>query len=156
MPTLAITEQISRFGVARAGDDGAAGRDPGHPAAVLARPAAAASLARTAGAARRLGCLKLFVARLQRSGGYVVAGSDTSNPYVVPGASVHRELELLVEAGFPPREALAAATRTAAAFLGQARTVGPPRGPARQPISLCWAKFPRLIACHPPDRGCYP
>ena len=86
--------------------------------------AAAASLARTAGAARRLGCLKVFVARLQRAGGHVVAGSDTSNPYVVPGASLHRELELLVEAGLSPREALAAATRTAAAFLGQSQTVG--------------------------------
>jgi imidazolonepropionase-like amidohydrolase len=79
---------------------------------------------RAAGAARRLGCLKPFLARLQRAGGNVVAGSDTSNPYVVPGASLHRELELLVEAGLSPGEALAAATRTAAAFLGQAQTLG--------------------------------
>ena len=64
------------------------------------------------------------MARLQRAGGRVVAGSDTSNPYVVPGASLHRELELLVEAGLSPSEALAAATRTAAAFLGQARQLG--------------------------------
>lgn len=42
----------------------------------------------------------------------------------MPGASVHRELELLVEAGLTPREALAAATRTAAAFLGQAQALG--------------------------------
>jgi imidazolonepropionase-like amidohydrolase len=50
--------------------------------------------------------------------------SDTSNPYVVPGASLHRELELLVEAGLSPRAALAAATQTAAAFLGQGGTLG--------------------------------
>jgi imidazolonepropionase-like amidohydrolase len=80
--------------------------------------------AEASAAARRLGCLKPFLARLQRAGGQVVAGSDTSNPSVVPGASLHRELELLVEAGLSPREALAAATRTAAAFLGQAQTLG--------------------------------
>jgi imidazolonepropionase-like amidohydrolase len=64
------------------------------------------------------------VVRLQRAGGQVVTGSDTSNPYVIPGASLHRELELLVEAGLSPRDALATATRTAAAFLGQAQTLG--------------------------------
>jgi imidazolonepropionase-like amidohydrolase len=57
------------------------------------------------------------MARLQSAGGQVVAGTDTSNPYVVPGASLHRELELLVEA-------LAAATRTATAFLRQAQVLG--------------------------------
>jgi imidazolonepropionase-like amidohydrolase len=64
------------------------------------------------------------MARLQSAGGQVVAGTDTSNPYVVPGASLHRELELLVEAGLAPREALAAATRTATAFLRQAQVLG--------------------------------
>jgi imidazolonepropionase-like amidohydrolase len=88
------------------------------------RAASATSSDRKAAVARRLGCLKRFVATLQGSGGNVVAGSDTSNPYVIPGASLHRELELLVEAGLSPHEALVAATRTAAAFLGQAQTLG--------------------------------
>jgi len=124
VPTLVTTEQVSRFGspeqetMALLGEIPAARRQYWHATA------AAASLDRTAGAARRFGCLKAFVARLQGAGGQVVAGSDTSNPYVVPGASLHRELELLVEAGLSPREALAAATRTAAAFLGQAQTLG--------------------------------
>ena len=75
-------------------------------------------------AARRLACLKRFVGRLDAAGGRVVAGSDTSNAYVIPGASLHRELELLVEAGLSPRDALAAATRTAAAFLGHSQSLG--------------------------------
>lgn len=65
-----------------------------------------------------------IVDRLHHAGGHVVAGSDTSNPYVIPGASLHRELELLVDAGLFPRDALASATRTAAAFLGQTGTLG--------------------------------
>jgi imidazolonepropionase-like amidohydrolase len=52
------------------------------------------------------------------------AGSDTPNAYVVPGISLHRELELLVESGFSPMEALQAATQTAAGFLGHAGTLG--------------------------------
>jgi len=124
VPTLAITEQISRFGSPEQQTMALLDEIPAARRRHWRATATAASPARTAGATRRLGCLKVFVARLQRAGGHVVAGSDTSNPYVVPGASLHRELELLVEAGLSPSEALAAATRTAAAFLGQARTLG--------------------------------
>ena len=124
VPTLAITEQISRFGSPEQETMALLAEIPAARRQYWRATAVAASLDRAAGAARRLGCLKPFVARLQRAGGHVVAGSDTSNPYVIPGASLHRELELLVEAGLSPREALVAASRTAAAFLGQARTLG--------------------------------
>jgi imidazolonepropionase-like amidohydrolase len=124
VPTLAITEQISRLGSPGQETMALLGEIPPARREYWRARAAAASPDRTAGAARRLGCLKAFLARLQRAGGQVVAGSDTSNPYVIPGASLHRELELLVEAGLSPREALAAATRTAAAVLGQAPTLG--------------------------------
>jgi len=124
VPTLAITEQISRFGSSEQETMALLGEIPAVRRRYWRAMAAAASLDRTAGAARRLGCLRSLVARLQGAGGQVVAGSDTSNPYVVPGASLHRELELLAEAGLSPREALAAATRTAAACLGQAQTLG--------------------------------
>jgi imidazolonepropionase-like amidohydrolase len=40
----------------------------------------------------------------------ILAGSDAPNPGTAHGASMHRELELLVEAGLTPAEALAAAT----------------------------------------------
>lgn len=50
----------------------------------------------------------------------VLAGTDTPNPFVVPGFSLHDELELLVEAGLSPADALAAATREAARFMDAA------------------------------------
>jgi len=40
----------------------------------------------------------------------VLAGTDASNPGTAHGASVHRELELLVRSGLTPEQALAAAT----------------------------------------------
>jgi hypothetical protein len=49
-----------------------------------------------------------------------MAGTDTPNPYVVPGPSLHQELGLLVAAGLTPLEALRAATLTPAEFLGDA------------------------------------
>jgi len=124
VPTLVITEQISHFGSPEQETMALLSEIPAARRQYWRAAVAGASPDRTAGAARRLACLKRFVARLQSAGGQVVAGSDTSNPYVIPGASLHRELELLVEAGLTPGEALAAATRTAAAFLGQAQTLG--------------------------------
>lgn len=47
----------------------------------------------------------------------ILAGTDAPNPGTAHGSSMHSELELLVEAGLTPLEALAAATsRPAAAF----------------------------------------
>ena len=60
-----------------------------------------------------------LVQELSEAGATVLAGTDTPNPFVVPGHSIHRELELLVRAGLTPKAALAAATREAAAFVGQ-------------------------------------
>jgi imidazolonepropionase-like amidohydrolase len=40
----------------------------------------------------------------------ILAGTDTGDPYVIPGRALHDELEQLVEAGLTPREALEAAT----------------------------------------------
>jgi len=75
-------------------------------------------------AGQRLPCLKRFVSRLRKLGGRVVAGSDTANLRPMPGVLLHRELELMVEAGLPPQEALMAATSTAAEFLGQGGSLG--------------------------------
>ena len=66
------------------------------------------------------------VRKLHRSGALIVAGTDAPNPGVEHGASLHRELELLVEAGMPPLDALKSATSSAAAALrlkGQGRIV---------------------------------
>ena len=48
-------------------------------------------------------------------------GTDVLNPFIVPGASLHRELRLFVEAGLSAEEALAASRDTAQA-LGGGRT----------------------------------
>jgi imidazolonepropionase-like amidohydrolase len=48
----------------------------------------------------------------------IVAGTDALTSGVVPGFSLHDELELLVSAGLKPEEALASATRLASVWLG--------------------------------------
>jgi imidazolonepropionase-like amidohydrolase len=52
------------------------------------------------------------------SGGRVLAGSDTPEWFHVYGFGLHRELAALVDAGLSPHEALTAATRAPAEFLG--------------------------------------
>jgi len=50
------------------------------------------------------------VRQLQAAGVPILAGTDAPNPGTTHGASIHRELELLVKAGLTPEQALAAAT----------------------------------------------
>jgi imidazolonepropionase-like amidohydrolase len=59
----------------------------------------------------------LFVRLFLRAGGLIAAGSDSPNQLLPPGASLHRELALLVAAGLTPEQALLAATRDAARLL---------------------------------------
>lgn len=54
------------------------------------------------------------LAALHRAGVPILAGSDAPNPGTTHGASLHRELELLVRAGLTPVEALRAATSNVA------------------------------------------
>lgn len=61
-----------------------------------------------------------FIGRAQQGGVNVTAGTDLTNPFVVPGHSLHEELRLLVEGcGFAPLDALVAATGRAAGLLGR-------------------------------------
>jgi imidazolonepropionase-like amidohydrolase len=63
--------------------------------------------------------LRVLITRaLRDAGARLLLGSDTPNPFVIPGVSVHDELALLVGAGLTPYEALRAGTREAAEFLG--------------------------------------
>ena len=55
------------------------------------------------------------VAMLAAHGVPILAGTDASNPGTTQGASLHAELELLVESGLTPLQALAAATSVPAA-----------------------------------------
>lgn len=67
---------------------------------------------------------KRLVRALKEAGVPVVAGTDAGGSGVVWGFSLHDELELLVEAGLTPEEALASATRLPATWLGIDTLVG--------------------------------
>jgi imidazolonepropionase-like amidohydrolase len=55
----------------------------------------------------------------------LMAGTDTeAGVYVMPGFSLHQELELFVKAGLTPMEALQTATLNPAKFLGRTRDMG--------------------------------
>jgi imidazolonepropionase-like amidohydrolase len=60
------------------------------------------------------------VRRLADAGITLLAGTDAPNPGTVFGASLHRELELLVRCGISPVQALAAATAEPARAFGLA------------------------------------
>jgi imidazolonepropionase-like amidohydrolase len=64
------------------------------------------------------------VAQMQSSGVSILAGTDTAAPYVIPGFALHQELALLVKAGLSPMQALQAATKNPADFLGKGKTQG--------------------------------
>jgi imidazolonepropionase-like amidohydrolase len=60
-----------------------------------------------------------------KAGGLLLQGADpTSYGGVVPGYADQRDLELLVEAGFTPPEAIHIATQNGAVYLGKDSTIG--------------------------------
>ena len=67
--------------------------------------------------------LQSFLRAFVAAGGKILAGSDTAS-FVLPGISLHRELELLVDAGLSPMQAIMAATKNNAEFLRQQATFG--------------------------------
>src|SRR6266446_2137136 len=64
------------------------------------------------------------VRRMKDAGVPLMAGTDLGADYIYPGFSLHDELTLFVEAGFTPLEALKAATRNPAEFLGLLDSLG--------------------------------
>jgi imidazolonepropionase-like amidohydrolase len=61
---------------------------------------------------------------MHEAGVRLLVGTDSPGLFVLPGFSVHEELETFVEAGLTPFEALAAATRDAAEFLEASDELG--------------------------------
>ena len=58
------------------------------------------------------------------AGVLLTAGSDEPNAWLVPGASLHAELQLLTEAGIDPREVIRIATQHGAQALGILKETG--------------------------------
>jgi cytosine/adenosine deaminase-related metal-dependent hydrolase len=68
---------------------------------------------------------KKLVRDMHSAGVEFLAGTDTSPANPVPvGIGLHDELELLVESGFTPMEALQAATRNPARYFGRLKDMG--------------------------------
>jgi imidazolonepropionase-like amidohydrolase len=65
-----------------------------------------------------------LVAEMQKAGVGILAGTDSPAPYVFPGSGLHDELQLLVQAGLTPREALQSATKAPAEFLHTTKDSG--------------------------------
>jgi hypothetical protein len=63
-------------------------------------------------------------AMMYRAGVRLLAGTDTGQPYVLPGFGLHDELELMVSAGLPAAAVLRIATLSAAEFLGRDGELG--------------------------------
>lgn len=72
----------------------------------------------------RFELLSTLTGALRQAGVRLMAGSDAPIPGVLPGLSLHEELELLVAAGLTPHEALRTATANPAEFLGRAGEFG--------------------------------
>jgi imidazolonepropionase-like amidohydrolase len=64
------------------------------------------------------------VGKMNTAGVRIMAGTDTTAPFVFPGSSLHEELALLVQAGLTPMQTLQGATRQPAEFLGKLQTQG--------------------------------
>jgi imidazolonepropionase-like amidohydrolase len=82
----------------------------------------------------------VLVGELHRAGVPLLAGTDASDePWVIPGASLHDELALFVEAGRSPLEALRTATSAPARYRGE---TGPLLAPGRRADLVLLANDP--------------
>ncbi|MCB9845987.1 MAG: amidohydrolase family protein [Phycisphaeraceae bacterium] len=120
-PTLAVMEGIGSI---------ASGKGPEHPAtkfipasfrAFWDSPAYAEWSAHAGGNVPRM---QRVVGMMRDAGVTLIAGTDLGNPYVFAGESLHRELELLRDAGLSDAECLRAATISPATFHGVADRLG--------------------------------
>jgi hypothetical protein len=65
-----------------------------------------------------------LVGLMSRMGVNLLAGTDTGDPYVIPGAALHDELALLVDAGLTPLEAIRTATSNVARYFNLEASFG--------------------------------
>jgi len=92
---------------------------------LAARAAAATNPVRAAQTEAALKKEMAFERAFVQAGGLLLAGPDpTGNGGVLPGFGDQREMELLVEAGFSPLEAIHIATANGARFMGKLDRIG--------------------------------
>ena len=65
-----------------------------------------------------------MIKELYRNNCFLLAGSDSPAPWVVPGLSIHRELEYFVQAGLSNFDALKTATVNPAIWFGKSYDKG--------------------------------
>jgi len=114
-PTLAVSELLRHSGPLDRLEPGVDHLPPQLKEASDSPPSEDGALV-TKGAELTKGMMR----RLHAAGIPIVAGTDQS----IPGYSIHRELELYVEAGFTPLEALQSATIQAARAVGAEKESG--------------------------------
>ena len=107
VPTLTVLESVS----ARKGGETVA-TDPRLAPYIRSENANGLKMTFPAGSgpARNYDAARETVRQLHRAGVPILAGSDAPNPGTAHGASIHREMELLVDAGLTPTQALRSAT----------------------------------------------
>jgi imidazolonepropionase-like amidohydrolase len=67
---------------------------------------------------------RAVVTALHAAGARLLVGTDAGIDQTVPGASIHDELQFMVQSGLSPFAALRGATRTAAEYLNQTSSIG--------------------------------
>lgn len=75
-------------------------------------------------AVRAIEIRQKIIRALQTSGAGILLGSDSPQIFNVPGFSIHRELQYLVDAGLSPYEALLTGTVNPARFIGRNDVAG--------------------------------
>jgi len=65
-----------------------------------------------------------IVGQMNAAGVAIMGGTDTAAPNVIPGVSLHEDLDYLVRSGLTPMQALQAATLKPAEFLGRSAEQG--------------------------------
>lgn len=124
--TLAVTESFSRRRLADLGflSDALVARTTPpwmieELTAEATRPLTRADSAQMRRVAASLGMAMNNAKRLWDAGVLLVAGTDAPYPGVFLGEGIHRELELLVEAGLTPLQAITAATKNPAILINK-------------------------------------
>jgi imidazolonepropionase-like amidohydrolase len=120
VPTLTVYTQLSEYAANAEEFFNRAETKYFSPAVVQSWRAGQASLAAMVETSRegRPG-RERWVKALYDAGAGLLVGSDTPNPFIVPGYSFHEELDNLSRSGIPTDALLGMATREAARFLEQ-------------------------------------